>query len=51
VFLADTTSFADRPEYRPYNTLEPTIVLATIAAATDRIGLIGTASSTYKCAA
>jgi FMN-dependent oxidoreductase (nitrilotriacetate monooxygenase family) len=48
VFLADTPSFADRPEYRPYNALEPTIVLATVAAATDRIGLIGTASSTYN---
>jgi FMN-dependent oxidoreductase (nitrilotriacetate monooxygenase family) len=48
VFLADTPSFADRPEYRPYQALEPTIVLATIAAATDRIGLIGTASSTYN---
>jgi FMN-dependent oxidoreductase (nitrilotriacetate monooxygenase family) len=48
VFLADTPTFADRPEYRPYQALEPTIVLATIAAATDRIGLIGTASSTYN---
>ncbi|WP_158930488.1 LLM class flavin-dependent oxidoreductase [Acidisphaera sp. S103] len=48
VFLADTPSFADRPDYRPYQALEPTIVLATIAAATDRIGLIGTASSTYN---
>jgi FMN-dependent oxidoreductase (nitrilotriacetate monooxygenase family) len=48
VFLADTPSFADRPEYRPYQALEPTIVLATIAAATDSIGLIGTASSTYN---
>jgi len=48
VFLADTPSFADRPEYRPYQALEPTIVLATIAAATERIGLIGTASSTYN---
>jgi hypothetical protein len=48
VFLADTPSFAERPEYRHYQALEPTIVLATIAAATDRIGLIGTASSTYN---
>jgi FMN-dependent oxidoreductase (nitrilotriacetate monooxygenase family) len=48
VFLADTPSFADRPEYRPYNALEPTIILATVAAATDRIGLIGTASTTYN---
>jgi FMN-dependent oxidoreductase (nitrilotriacetate monooxygenase family) len=48
VFLADTPSFADRPEFRPYQALEPTIVLATIAAVTERIGLIGTASSTYN---
>ncbi|HEY0184291.1 MAG TPA: LLM class flavin-dependent oxidoreductase [Rhodopila sp.] len=48
VFLADTPCFADRPELRPYNALEPTIVLATIAAMTERIGLICTASSTYN---
>jgi FMN-dependent oxidoreductase (nitrilotriacetate monooxygenase family) len=48
VFLADTPSFADRPEHRPYNALEPTIILATIAAATERIGLIATASTTYN---
>ena len=48
VFLADTPSFADRPEFRPYNALEPTIILATVAAATERIGLIGTASSSYN---
>jgi hypothetical protein len=27
VFLADTPTFADRPEYRLYQALEPTIVL------------------------
>lgn len=48
VFLADTPSFADRPEYRPYQALEPTIVLATVAAGTERIGLIATASTTYN---
>jgi len=48
VFLADTPSFADRPEFRPYQALEPTIVLATVAARTERIGLIATASTTYN---
>jgi len=48
VFLADTPSFADRPEYRPYQALEPTIVLAMVAAGTERIGLIATASTTYN---
>ena len=48
VFLADTPSFADRPEYKPYQSLEPTIVLANIGAATERIGLIATASTTYN---
>lgn len=48
VFLADTPSFGERPEYRPYQALEPTIVLATVAAATERIGLIATASTTYN---
>jgi Luciferase-like monooxygenase len=48
VFLADTPSFADHPEYRAYQALEPVIVLGTVAAATDRIGLIGTVSSTYN---
>lgn len=48
IFLADVPAFADRPEHRPYQALEPTIVLATAAAATENIGLIGTASSTYN---
>ncbi|MFG1378608.1 LLM class flavin-dependent oxidoreductase [Xanthobacter autotrophicus] len=48
VFLADVPAFSDRPEYRPFQALEPTIVLARVAAATDRIGLIGTASTTYN---
>ncbi|MBS7703770.1 LLM class flavin-dependent oxidoreductase [Chelatococcus asaccharovorans] len=48
VFLADVPTLSDRPELRPYQALEPTIVLATIAAHTSHIGLIGTASSTYN---
>lgn len=48
IFLADVPSLSDRPEYRPFNALEPTITLATIAAQTARIGLIATASSSYN---
>ncbi|ABQ34686.1 LLM class flavin-dependent oxidoreductase [Bradyrhizobium sp. BTAi1] len=48
VFLADTPSVTDRPEYRPFQALEPTIILATVAAHTRHIGLIGTASTTYN---
>lgn len=48
IFLADTPSISDRLDYRPFNALEPTIVLASIAAATARIGLIATASTSYN---
>ncbi|HEX2885481.1 LLM class flavin-dependent oxidoreductase [Vineibacter terrae] len=48
VFLADFPALSDRPEHRPFQSLEPTITLATIAAATRHIGLIATASSTYN---
>lgn len=48
VFLADVPVFAERPEYRPYQALEPTIILATVAAHTRRIGLIGTASTSFN---
>jgi FMN-dependent oxidoreductase (nitrilotriacetate monooxygenase family) len=48
IFLADFPALSDRPEYRPFQSLEPTITLATIAAATRHIGLIATASSTYN---
>jgi hypothetical protein len=34
--------------YRPFNNLEPTVVLTAIAAATSRIGLIGMLSSTFN---
>lgn len=47
-FLADTLSLIDKIDYRPTLVLEPTIVLATIAAATSHIGLIATASTSYN---
>ncbi len=50
VFLADSPPvlFTNPPERRPSAKLEPTIVLTAIAAATSRIGLIGTASTSYN---
>src|ERR1700761_6613183 len=48
IFLADTPAITDRIEYRSFMSLEPTIVLATVAAATKHIGLIATASTTYN---
>jgi FMN-dependent oxidoreductase (nitrilotriacetate monooxygenase family) len=48
VFLADGAVLTPDSRYRPFQSLEPTIVLATIAAVTERIGLIGTASTSYN---
>ncbi|MER8525041.1 LLM class flavin-dependent oxidoreductase [Mesorhizobium sp. M0814] len=48
VFLADQAAISDRIDYRPITSLEPTIVLATVAAATERIGLIATASTSFN---
>jgi FMN-dependent oxidoreductase (nitrilotriacetate monooxygenase family) len=48
IFLADTPAVTDRIDLRPFPSMEPTIVLATVAAATTHIGLIATASTTYN---
>jgi FMN-dependent oxidoreductase (nitrilotriacetate monooxygenase family) len=48
IFLADTPAITDRIDFRPFYSLEPTIILATVAAATSHIGLIATASTTYN---
>jgi FMN-dependent oxidoreductase (nitrilotriacetate monooxygenase family) len=48
IFLADTPAITDRIDYRSFMSMEPTIVLATVAAATTHIGLIATASTTYN---
>jgi len=48
VFLADNASIADQIDFRPITALEPTVLLASIAAATTRIGVIGTASTSYN---
>ncbi|MDK4715092.1 LLM class flavin-dependent oxidoreductase [Rhizobium sp. CNPSo 4039] len=48
IFLADQAAISDRVDFRPLTSLEPTIVLASVAAHTEHIGLIATASTTYN---
>ncbi|MFI5934664.1 LLM class flavin-dependent oxidoreductase [Actinoplanes sp. NPDC051494] len=48
VFLADGPSLDPGVKHRTANNLEPTAVLATIAAQTSHVGLIGTLSSSYN---
>lgn len=48
VFLADTPAWDDAYRYHPWRALTPFIALTTIAAHTQRIGLIGTASTSYN---
>ncbi len=48
VFLADNAAIADQIHLRPITAIEPTILLASMAAATSRIGLIATASTSYN---
>ena len=52
--LLDSVFFADSPALfsdvgrRPAGSLEPTVLLAAMAMATERVGLIATASTTYN---
>lgn len=48
IFLADTPAINDRIDYRPFNALEPTVVLAAVAAVTSHVGLVATATTTYN---
>jgi FMN-dependent oxidoreductase (nitrilotriacetate monooxygenase family) len=48
VFLADGAAIRDDIRYRPTSNLEPTVVLTAVARATERIGLIGTLSSSFN---
>ena len=48
VFFADSPSLFSNPARRPPQSLEPTILLAAMAAVTQRIGLVATASTTYE---
>ena len=47
IFLADVLGLWNDVEKTPFNWLEPITTLAALAMATDRIGLIATASTTY----
>lgn len=48
IFLSDWPALAENPPTKPWQSLDPTVVLATVAAATTHIGLIGTASTTFN---
>ena len=48
LFLADHPALdEENAAIRPWQALDPTILLAALAEATDRIGLVGTASTTF----
>ena len=48
IFFADSPGLAGDPRFRPVGALEPTTLLAALAQATGRIGLIATCSTTYN---
>ncbi|MEJ2889811.1 NtaA/DmoA family FMN-dependent monooxygenase [Actinomycetospora aeridis] len=48
LFLADVPAIRDDPRMKPSRNLEPTVVLGTVAAATENLGLIVTASTTFN---
>ncbi len=48
VFLADNAAIIEQIDFRPITALEPTVLLAAVAAATTHIGVIGTASTSYN---
>src|SRR5918993_793849 len=48
IFFADSPVLHGDVGQRPYGSLEPTVLLAAIAAVTSKIGLIATASTTYN---
>src|SRR3954462_13591967 len=48
VFFADSPALFTDVGRRPAGSLEPTVLLTAIGAATERIGLIGTASTSYN---
>lgn len=48
LFLADSPVLWNSIGRRPAGTLEPTVLLTALAGATDHIGLIATASTTYN---
>lgn len=47
-FLADGPGIREDPRFKPSRGLEPTLILGAVAAVTENLGLIGTASSTFN---
>ena len=48
LFLADVPALRDDPRVKPSRSLEPTVLLGALAAATEHLGLIATASTTFN---
>ncbi|MDG4667650.1 NtaA/DmoA family FMN-dependent monooxygenase [Mycobacterium sp. 236(2023)] len=48
VFLAETYGFGQQEFTKPWNAIDPFIVLTAIARATTHVGLVATVSSTYR---
>lgn len=48
VFLAETLGFAQQDFSRPWNAIDPFVVLTAVARATTHVGLVATVSSTYR---
>jgi FMN-dependent oxidoreductase (nitrilotriacetate monooxygenase family) len=48
VFLAETLGFTQQDFSKPWNALDPFVVLTAIARATTQVGLVATVSSTYS---
>jgi FMN-dependent oxidoreductase (nitrilotriacetate monooxygenase family) len=48
IFFADGPALQGDVRYRPVAWLDPTVLLPALAAATERIGLVATASTTYN---
>ncbi|WP_067678393.1 LLM class flavin-dependent oxidoreductase [Nocardia miyunensis] len=48
LFLADGPALREDPRFKPGRALEPSVILATVAAATEHLGLIGTLSTTFN---
>jgi FMN-dependent oxidoreductase (nitrilotriacetate monooxygenase family) len=48
VFLAETLGFGQQDFSKPWNAIDPFIVLTAVARATTHVGLMATVSSTYR---
>lgn len=48
LFLADGPALREHPALRPSQALEPSVILGAVAAETERLGIIGTLSTTFN---